>query len=349
MPALSIVIPTLNRGPVLQRTVAQVLAQPFTDFELLVVDQSDPPIRAENEALLKAVDDPRLHYLFVSTKNLPNARNEALARVSGAVVLFLDDDVILLADDFLGAHMRAFADATVGGVTGRTVERALQSNSPGTAMHVTWGGRTVINLAGFEPCDIAGLKGANMSFRTALFAELRGFDRNFQGSAILEDVDISYRAKAAGWRLVFEPKAELLHLSAAAGGVRVTDLVGRECWRFQLTLYFVLKHRGISGLVPFAATFGTIALLRLVRWGRPRAALELWAACRRGWVAWRLGPDEELRWPDTPDPGSGAPAAQPAALVADLTRRLRFARDQVDLATARSDQMADRNPQESMK
>jgi GT2 family glycosyltransferase len=315
-PALSIVIPTLNRGRVLQKTVEQVLAQPFTDFELLIVDQSDPPIREQNEAYLRGLGDSRVLYLHVATKNLPNARNEGLARITADVVLFLDDDVILLSDDFLQAHLRAFADPSVGGVTGRVVERALRSNSPRTATHVTWGGRTVINLAGFERCEIAGLKGANMSFRSALFARVGGFDRNFVGSAILEDVDMSFRVRAAGLRLLFEPRAEVLHLSAPAGGVRVTDAIARECWRFQLTCYFLLKQRGPWSLVPFAATFGAIGLIRALQWRSPHAARELWAACRRGWAAWRRGPDEALpHWPAVPEKAVGSEAARSEALA----------------------------------
>ena len=294
MPVLSIIIPTLNRGRVFRQTVQQVLLQRFADFELIVVDQSDEPERGGNAAFLETLGDGRLSYLHVLKKNLPNARNEGVARSSGEIVLFLDDDVILLADDFLDAHVEAFADPKVGGVTGRTIERALLANSPRTAMHVTPGGRTVINLMGTERCAVAGLKGANMSFRATLFSTIGGFDRNFVGSAILEDVDFSFRTTAAGWRLLFEPKAEMLHLSAPAGGVRVTDAIARECWRFQLTCYFILKHRGLAGLVPFAATFGLIGLIRLARWRRLGAARTLWDACRRGWDAWRQGPDESL-------------------------------------------------------
>lgn len=294
MPQLSIIVPTLNRGRLFRRTVEQVLQQSFSDFELIVVDQSDDPVRAENEVFLRSCGDSRLFILHVTRKNLPNARNEGLSRASGEIVLFLDDDVILLGEHFLDAHVAAFADPSVGGVTGRTIERALRNNSRDTAMHVTLGGRTVINLAGTERCAVAGLKGANMSFRAALFAGLGGFDRNFVGSAILEDVDFSFRATAAGWSLRFEPAAELLHLSAAQGGVRVSDEIARECWRFQLTCYFVLKHRGRIGLVPFGATFSLIALIRILRWRQPRATLLLWNACRRGWSAWKTGPEDRL-------------------------------------------------------
>jgi glycosyltransferase involved in cell wall biosynthesis len=299
MPVLSIIIPTLNRGRVFKETVTQVLRQRLTDIELVVVDQSDEPLRGENEAFIRALDDARVRYVFVATKNLPNARNEGLTRVSSDIVLFLDDDVILLADDFLDAHVEAFRDPAVGGVTGRTIERAVVANSLVTAMHVTWGGRTVINLAGTERCAVAGLKGANMSFRASLFQRLGGFDRNFVGSAILEDVDFSFRVAATGATLLFEPKAEMVHLSAPGGGVRVSDAIARESWRFQMTCYFVLKHRGIAGLVPFALTFGLIGLVRVLRWRQPEAVRVLWAACARAWSAWKRGPDETLSVPRT--------------------------------------------------
>ena len=76
--------------------------------------------------------------------------------------------------------------------------------------------------------------------------------------------------------------------------MRVSDAIARECWRFQMTCYFVLKHRGLAGLIPFALTFGLIGLLRVVRWRRPDAARSLWDACARAWAAWKRGPDEAL-------------------------------------------------------
>jgi glycosyltransferase involved in cell wall biosynthesis len=38
----------------------------------------------------------RIHYLHLSQRGLPNARNEGLARACGEIALFLDDDVILI-------------------------------------------------------------------------------------------------------------------------------------------------------------------------------------------------------------------------------------------------------------
>jgi GT2 family glycosyltransferase len=161
-------------------------------------------------------------------------------------------------------------------------------------MRITPGGRTIINLAGTERGPIAGLKGANMSFRREVFDSVGGFDRNYVGSAILEDIDISVRLAAAGWKMVFEPKAELVHLSAPSGGVRVQDALDREYWRFRLTSYFIVKNRGPVGLLPFFLTFSLIAVSRSVRWRSFAVIPRLAGAVREGIATYRRGVDQAL-------------------------------------------------------
>jgi GT2 family glycosyltransferase len=302
VPELSVVIPTLNRGKLLHDTVRQVLSQRFTDFELLLVDQSDATGRAANEAFVCEVSDARVVYVHLPVKGLPNARNEALGRVRGRIVLFLDDDVILLGDDFLDVHIGAYtAFPEVGGVTGRIVERSVRPNAKATSAHISPGGRTITNMWGNERTFLPSLKGANMSYRMEAVRAVGGFDRRYTGTALLEDTDYGYRVGARGWKLLYEPRAELVHLSAPSGGVRVEDAARAECARFRSTAYFVLKHRGVSGVPPFAATFGAIAMARALRWRDASAVPALWAAVHEGVEAWRSGPDEGIPgWEPSP-------------------------------------------------
>jgi GT2 family glycosyltransferase len=294
VPELSVVIPTLNRGKLFHDTVRQVLGQRHDDFDLWVIDQSDPDGRAANEALVGELADARLKYRHIARKSLPNARNEALARIDCKVVLFLDDDVILLHDGFLAAHTEPYADARVGGVSGRIVERAVRPNVDYVAAHLSPGGRTLTNMWGTERQELLGLKGANMSYRMEAVRQVGGFDRNFVGTALLEDTDYSWRVHRAGWTLLFEPAAELVHLSAVSGGVRVEDALRGEKWRFRSTAYFVRKHRGVVGLPRFGATFGAIALSRAVRWRDPSVIATLWDAMKEGVQAYQEGADESL-------------------------------------------------------
>jgi GT2 family glycosyltransferase len=307
MPPLSIIIPTLNRAQILCRTVSQVLEQTFRDFDLWVIDQSDPDHAQEIVRHLEWLSDPRLHYAHIAVKNLPNARNEGIRRCTADIILFLDDDVILLTRDFLWAHIEAYRNRAVGGVTGRSVERYVTPNSRKTACHVGIGGRTIFNLLGLEAQPIGSCKGSNMSFRASVFREVGGFDRQ---TGLLEETDFSVRVARQGWLLLFEPGAELVHLSEPSGGVRMADelspevrrvraedKLGAEVRRFRSTAYFVLKHRGILGFVPFAATFSLIAMNRALRVKEFRslgALHQLLEGVFDGYRKWQAGPDEAI-------------------------------------------------------
>lgn len=295
MPELSVVIPTLNRGGLFHDSARQVLRQACGDFDFWVIDQSDPVERAANEAVVAELGDTRLRYVHVSTKGLPHARNEALSRIDCRIVLFLDDDVILMHDDFLATHVSMFQDARVGGVTGRIVERSVRPNVDYVAAHLSPGGRTLTNLWGNEPGELLGLKGANMSYRMEAVRQVGGFDRQYTGTALLEDTDYSWRIHRAGWSLRYEPRAELIHLSATTGGVRVEDALRGERWRFRSTAYFVAKHRGKAGLARFWVTFGAIAARRALEWHDPTAVRKLLAAASEGVQAHALGADEAVR------------------------------------------------------
>lgn len=294
MPELSVIIPTLNRGRLFHDTVRQVLGQRFVAFDLWLVDQSDPDERSANEAFVAELADTRVHYLHLPVKGLPNARNEGLARAKGRIVLFLDDDVILLDSGFLDAHVFAYSEPTVGGVTGRIVERSVRPNAKDTAAHISPGGRTITNMWGTERRAIESCKGANMSYRRAAIDQVGGFDRRYSGTALLEDTDFSYRIRAAGWTLTYDPACELVHLSAASGGVRVEDALRGETWRFRNTAYFVLKHRGRRAFPRFLVTFGAIAAARVATWRDPAALSALIGAIRAGVEDWQRGPDEGL-------------------------------------------------------
>jgi GT2 family glycosyltransferase len=292
---VTIIIPTYNRASVLQSTLDQIGRQNFQDYELWVIDQSDFEEAEAVRVYMETISDKRLHYLRLRTKGLPNARNEGLARARGKIILFLDDDVILLTADFIRAHVDAYHDSTIGGVVGRHVERRLRMNARHTVCKVSWGGRTVFNLFGTKRVTVESCKGSNMSFRMTAVSQIGGFDRRTE---LLEETDFSTRLRSAGWKLIFEPAAELLHLSVQAGGVRRHDILETEARRFYFTAYYILKHRGVAGIPSFLATFTLIALLKAFHFRSIRAVPTLWLAIFTGFMEARKGPDQLLPAPD---------------------------------------------------
>lgn len=91
-PTISIILPTCRRPDLLSRALASVLAQEFSDFECVIVDDG-------GAAPVEVPDDPRLR-VFRHPENLGLARalNTGLAAARGDHVTFLDDDDELTPD-----------------------------------------------------------------------------------------------------------------------------------------------------------------------------------------------------------------------------------------------------------
>lgn len=95
-PAVSIILPTYNRAAVLGRAIRSVLAQTFSDFELLVIDDGSTDATQE---IVSAIDDSRLRYLPQQTQNGPAVcRNLGIQRARAPLVAFQDSDDEWLID-----------------------------------------------------------------------------------------------------------------------------------------------------------------------------------------------------------------------------------------------------------
>lgn len=216
--SVSVAIPTLNRREVLENTVHELLATPSrTLVEVLVVDQSDEP-----NSVLQNIQDARLHYFHVPFKGLTKARNFAIARASGGVILFLDDDVTGLSKT-VDAHAKAHARYNVEIVTGPALSPgkdliSADCLSP-TECRTLALGRGLNMQAGFVYSPIYAL-GCNVSFRRDVFARCGGFDENFVGSAVGEDAEMSHRVRMNFGRIIYDPDASVIHLSVPSGGCR---------------------------------------------------------------------------------------------------------------------------------
>lgn len=87
---ISVVIPAYNAEHYIGRTIDSVLAQTYKNLQILVVDDASTDATV---SILRAYNDPRLELVLLGENgNLCNARNEALTRVRGEYVAFLDSD-----------------------------------------------------------------------------------------------------------------------------------------------------------------------------------------------------------------------------------------------------------------
>ena len=88
MAKVSVIIPTYNRAEYVTHAIDSVLAQTYTDYEIIVVDDGS----ADNtkDVLLPYMD--RIRYIYQENAGLSAARNTGIKAAKGDWIAFLDSD-----------------------------------------------------------------------------------------------------------------------------------------------------------------------------------------------------------------------------------------------------------------
>jgi glycosyltransferase involved in cell wall biosynthesis len=215
--AISVLICTRDRPRELARCLEAVFAQRYSMFEVIVVDNAPSDGATENLC-------SQLPVLYVREMRpgLSNARNQGIRSATHDVIAFTDDDTV--PDPcWLEALAIAFMDPDVLAVTGRVTPGALETPAQ-VIFECACGGmskgteaRTFSRDHLSEQQRIATQRmgvGANMAFRSQVFAKCGGFDPWLGAGApgrAAEDLDMFHRVVEAGLTLRYEPDASVRH------------------------------------------------------------------------------------------------------------------------------------------
>ncbi len=91
-PLVSVIVPTYNRAHTLQTAIDSVLAQDFSTWELLIIDDGS----TDNTKLIVARNyDPRIRYFKKQNAGPQIARNYGIEKALGTWITYLDSDDIL--------------------------------------------------------------------------------------------------------------------------------------------------------------------------------------------------------------------------------------------------------------
>jgi len=130
--AVTVVIPTRDRAPLLALTLRSVLNQQAVDIDVVVVDDGDG---RETTALIDALEDPRIHVVRnCEARGVSGARNCGLNMARGEWVAFCDDDdlwaPVKLDSQLSAAIHEGVAWVYAGDVTVNTDLRVLYGSPP---------------------------------------------------------------------------------------------------------------------------------------------------------------------------------------------------------------------------
>src|SRR3989338_3818100 len=112
-PLVSIVTPTFNRVGSLREAIESVLAQTFSDWELIIVDDGSTDDTRQMVAQYQA-QEPRIRYAYQLNSGASAARNRALGLAQGEFVAFLDDDDFWLPEKLTKQIDRFSQDPSLG-------------------------------------------------------------------------------------------------------------------------------------------------------------------------------------------------------------------------------------------
>ena len=254
---ISIVIPTYNRLPILQKSVTALEKQILTDakisgYEIVIVDDGSTDKTlvwlAENQA-----DLPHVKVWQQNHQGAAAARNLGVENAIGDTIIFIDSDLVV-TESFLQAH----ANALING------EQELKSDRL-----FTYG--AVINTNNFEdptsePYKITDFSAAyfatgNVAIARKWLISAGLFDTGFQLYGC-EDLELGVRLKKLDLKLIKCPEAVGYHWHPAFNLEQIPKMIDQEIQRGKMGVVFYNKHPTFDVKMMIQMT-----LLHRILWG----------------------------------------------------------------------------------
>jgi GT2 family glycosyltransferase len=225
-----VVVASRHREPLLECLEAcTVAAARVPDCELIVVDNGSLAALVRERYPAAKLVTPGFNSGFAG------GAAKGIAAANGRWVALVNDDARVEPDALAAMVAAGERSDSIGAVASqvRFSRAPARVNSAGIAVDRL--GIATERLAGApieaagQGCDVFGPSACLALYRRAMLAQIGGFDERF--FAYLEDVDVAWRARAAGWRCVYEPRAIAYHRGSATSGhgsAQKYFLVGRN-------------------------------------------------------------------------------------------------------------------------
>jgi len=289
----SVIIPNWNGVRLLPTCLNALRSQTFRDFETIVVDDASTD---DSRALLETDYSEVRVIALKKNRGFAHAANTGIRAAQGEVIVLLNNDTE--ADPhWLAEIANAFTHHPNAGMVVcklRLFDQRDHLHSAGDFYRVDGvpGNRGVWEPDRGQYDDLRGLFGGcggAVAYRKAMLDDIGLFDEALVAN--LEDVDLNWRARWAGYAIAYAPRAIVYHrVSATGGGAYGSFYVGRnfilvlaknypaslwkKYWRKILRAQFNLAFDALKhwrGAAARARLRGQLAgLLNLPRWLRRR-------------------------------------------------------------------------------
>jgi len=279
----SIVIPTYNRKPILEKCISALEKQVITNtnlvtgYEIIIVDDGSTD---DTIPWLKASSFPHVRWFQQIHQGPAIARNLGVEKAKGEFIIFIDSDLVV-TENFIQAHANCLNQSDESSFTyGR-----------------------VINTANFdhptaEPYKITDFSAAyfatgNVAIHRQWLERAGLFDPQFQLYG-WEDLELGVRLKQLGLKLVKCSDAVGYHWHQPFNLGQIPQLIDQEIqrgkmgvlfyqkhptWEVKMMIQMTLFHRLLWGILSLGGNLNEKTMRPLLQWlidhGRSQLALEI--------------------------------------------------------------------------
>lgn len=265
---VAVVIPNWNGAGVIGACIDSLQSQ-SVDCRIIVVEN------ASTDGSLEFIQKT-----YPSVEVLPQKQNlgfaggvnagirNALKDGFGFVALLNNDAVA--HNDWLKHLLESLrADDTIGIATCKLMDADGAHIDSTGEQHTTWGLPYPRNRgaetkeAHNKPEEVFGASGGASLYRASMLKEIGLFDEDF--FAYYEDVDISFRAQLADWKVLYEPKAEAYHATGSTSS-KIKGFTTYQTFKNQPMLFWKNVPAGLlpKMLPRFTVTYTSIYISSLL-------------------------------------------------------------------------------------
>ncbi|MFD2826618.1 glycosyltransferase family 2 protein [Leeuwenhoekiella polynyae] len=248
MPEISVVIPVFNKAAYLQETIQSVLAQRFTDFELILINDGSTDNSLE---ILHGFSDVRIRIIDQENQGLSQTRNTGVLASQADFIALLDADDIWLPDhlDVLIKLRNSFPEADLFGTgyeefysTGKLLKPRLNLKIKEAHLVTDY-----FDTSLYQPLIIP----SGMAFTKVGFLAIEGFKNPITYS---EDVDFLIQANL-NFRLAYNPKITCRYRSYVPNQISSQKKSELQAPKFGAILRANPEHQSLHKYIQFKRYF----------------------------------------------------------------------------------------------
>jgi GT2 family glycosyltransferase len=224
---VSIIIPNKNHFDDLSRCINSILKRStYTSYEIIVIDNGSTQTELLDYYNV-LLSEPNIRIVSWKAEfNYSSINNYGASIANGDYLLFLNNDTLVINDDWIERMLEHAGRSTVGAVgaklyygDGSIQHAGIIVGINGTAGHAhryfPMGSTGYMERLKIIQ-NVSAVTGACMLIRTSIFNQVGGFDEAYQ--VALGDIDLCMKIRSCGYLIVWTPYAELYHYESRSRG-----------------------------------------------------------------------------------------------------------------------------------